>query len=105
MPTPTETRLARVRRTLIEQNLDALMVQVEENRRYLSGFTGEDCQFDESAGALLISADRCILATDSRFTLQAETEAPLYEIVCYHRGAGQGAAGPAERGGRQTPRV
>ncbi|MBI5895614.1 MAG: aminopeptidase P family protein, partial [Desulfobacterales bacterium] len=54
-----------------------------ENRRYLSGFTGEDHQFDESAGALLITADAQVLATDSRFELQAQKEAPLFEVVVY----------------------
>jgi len=62
------------------------MVLVGENRRYLSGFTGEDTQFDESAGALFITDSRAILATDFRFVLQAEEEAPLFEIICYQKG-------------------
>jgi Xaa-Pro aminopeptidase len=62
------------------------MVLVEENRRYLSGFTGEDGQFDESAGALFINAQKLVLATDSRYELQAKNEAPLYEIYCYREG-------------------
>ncbi|MBL0716594.1 MAG: aminopeptidase P family protein, partial [Desulfosarcina sp.] len=55
-------------------------------RRYLSGYTGEDGQFDESAGALLITEKDLILATDSRFEIQAKEEAPLFEIVCYKKG-------------------
>jgi len=62
------------------------MVLIEENRLYLSGFTGEDTQFDESAGALFITATKRILATDSRYMLQAKNEAPLYEIVCHEKG-------------------
>ena len=62
------------------------MILVEENRRYLSGFTGEDTAFDESAGALFITNTRLILATDSRYKLQAGQEAPDYEIVCYKNG-------------------
>ena len=62
------------------------MVLIEENRRYLSGFTGEDTHFDESAGALFITNTKLVLATDSRFVLQAQNEAPLYEIVCYEKG-------------------
>ncbi|MBW2193429.1 MAG: aminopeptidase P family protein [Deltaproteobacteria bacterium] len=79
-------RLERLRESLSEKNLDALLVLVEENRRYLSGFTGEDTHFDESAGALIITRDKLILATDSRFELQAGNEATLYEIVCYKEG-------------------
>lgn len=62
------------------------MILVEENRRYLSGFTGEDTAFDESAGALFISSARLVLATDSRYELQAKQEAPDYEIICYKKG-------------------
>ncbi|MBU4013549.1 MAG: aminopeptidase P family N-terminal domain-containing protein, partial [Proteobacteria bacterium] len=50
-----EKRVERLRKSLAENNIDTLMVLVEENRRYLSGFTGEDTQFDETAGALFIT--------------------------------------------------
>jgi len=82
----TENRLSLIRKSLAEKKFDTLMVLVEENRRYLSGFTGEDTQFDESAGALFITDSRLILATDSRYALQAENQAPLFEIVCYKEG-------------------
>jgi Xaa-Pro aminopeptidase len=81
-----QSRIATVREAMAEKGIDVMMVLVEENRRYLSGFTGEDHQFDESAGALLVSADQLILATDSRFELQARVEAPLYEVVIYRHG-------------------
>jgi len=58
----------------------------EENRRYLSGFTGEDNSVDESAGALLIGPRGLILATDSRFELHATHEAPLFEVHVYKTG-------------------
>jgi len=48
------------------------MVLVEENRPYLSGFTGEDTAFDESAGALFITGTKLVLATDSRYELQVK---------------------------------
>ena len=79
-------RLAEIRSRMQENELDALLVLIEENRLYLSGFTGEDHQFDESAGALLISDRNQILATDSRFELQAQNEAPAYEVVIYRNG-------------------
>jgi Xaa-Pro aminopeptidase len=81
-----ENRIARIRQALSDQSLDALLVSVQENRFYLSGFDGEDTQFDESAGVLIISDRHLVLATDSRFTLQAQTEAPGFDIVCYQKG-------------------
>ena len=81
-----ENRISRVRKSLFDLNLDTFLVLVGENRHYLSGFTGEDTQFDESAGALLITDSELILATDSRFDLQAANEAPLYEVYCYKEG-------------------
>ena len=69
-----------------EAHIDTFLVLIEENRRYLSGFTGEDGQYDESAGALLISADACILATDSRYETQARQECPGYDVRIYQKG-------------------
>ncbi len=81
-----EKRIADLRQTLAERNIDTFMVLIGENRHYLSGFTGEDGQFDETAGVLFITANRLVLATDTRYELQASREAPLYEIVCYKKG-------------------
>jgi len=41
-----ENRLLQIRKSIFESGLDTFMVLIEENRRYLSGFTGEDSQFD-----------------------------------------------------------
>lgn len=79
-------RIVAIRQALAEKDLDALMVSVQENRYYLSGFTGEDTQFDESAGVLIISEQQLVLATDSRYELQARTEAPGFDIRCYQKG-------------------
>ena len=90
-------RIKSIRDLLPLNNLDALMVSVQENRFYLSGFTGEDTQFDESAGVLIITGKNLILATDSRFELQAQAEAPGFDIVCYKKGLDQelpGIVGP-----------
>jgi Xaa-Pro aminopeptidase len=85
----TETipnRLTRLRTRLQDQAFDTLMVVRGENRRYLSGFTGEDGQCDESAGALFITSERQLLATDSRYMTQAEMEAPEFEVFIYEEG-------------------
>jgi Xaa-Pro aminopeptidase len=81
-----EKRIEAFRAMLEKQKLDAFMVLIDENRQYLSGYSGEDTQFDESAGALLIGPKELILATDARYDLQAKSEAPLYDIVTYKKG-------------------
>ena len=82
----TNKRLHRLRARLQDQGLDSLMVLQEENRRYLSGFTAEDGQCDESAGALFITSEQQLLATDSRYETQARMEAPEFEVYCYRLG-------------------
>jgi len=82
----TKKRLDRLRAELQDQGLDTLLVLQEENRRYLSGFIAEDGQPDESAGALFITPERQLLATDSRYETQARMEAPEFEIYGYKEG-------------------
>jgi Xaa-Pro aminopeptidase len=67
-------RLKKLRHALLEQNLDAILVSQPENRRYLSGFTG-------SAGWLIITSERKVLATDFRYYEQVEREAPAFELA------------------------
>ncbi len=66
-------RIEKLLPKLAEKNLDAFFVSQPENRYYLSGFNG-------TAGYLLITPDKKILATDFRYTEQAGIEAPDYEI-------------------------
>lgn len=84
-----ESRIEKIRKEFAQNQIDGLLVFIQENRFYLSGFDAEDSQFDETAGILAIGKDKLILATDSRFTVQAEAEAPLYEVYCYKRGLGK----------------
>jgi Xaa-Pro aminopeptidase len=81
-----EKRIKILRKKLEVKNLDTFMILVEQNRYYLSGYTGEDTQFDETAGALFITPDQLVLATDSRFDLQAKTEASQYQIITCKKG-------------------
>ena len=67
-------RIAQVVAQLSERELDALLVSNPENRRYLSGFTG-------SAGYLLVTPQRQILFTDSRYTEQAGSQCRHFEVV------------------------
>lgn len=79
-------RLEKIRKRIADHHIDALLVLIEENRRYLSGFTGEDHGYDESAGALIITQSDQLLATDSRFEQQALDEAPGFEVIIYRNG-------------------
>ncbi len=79
-------RIDALRRHLQTADLDALLILIEANRRYLSGYTAEDGQFDETAGALAVSADHLLLATDSRYELQASQEAPGFDVFCCRTG-------------------
>ncbi|MFU8818812.1 MAG: M24 family metallopeptidase [Desulfurivibrio sp.] len=79
--------LDKLRRRLKRRGLDALLVTQPENRRYLSGFTAADHGINESAGVLLVpAAGPPFLLTDGRYRLQAEQEAPGFEIRVYPRG-------------------
>jgi Xaa-Pro aminopeptidase len=81
-----KARIAALRQKLPETGVDTLMVSIAANRHYLSGFRAEDGQFDETAGVLLITADKLRLATDSRYVEAARREAPLFEVTCYRNG-------------------
>lgn len=67
-------RITKLRQSLLEQELDGILISQPENRRYLSGFTG-------SAGWLVISAERSILITDFRYFEQVGREAPEFELA------------------------
>ena len=54
--------------------LDAVLIISYENRRYLSGFSG-------SEATLFISKDIKVLFTDSRYTEQAQIQAPEFCVV------------------------
>lgn len=81
-----DKRVQEFRKKLRTNKIDGFLILNEANRRYLSGYTGHDTGIEESAGALFIFQDTLVLATDSRFELQAAQEAPDAEILCYKTG-------------------
>jgi Xaa-Pro aminopeptidase len=68
-----KNRIQKLRQALDEKQIDGIFISQAESRRYLSGFDG-------SAGFLLVTAKNKILATDFRYTSQAKSQAPDYEI-------------------------
>ncbi len=81
-----ESRIVSLRKAMAESRIDAQLVLIEENRRYLSGFTGEDTGYDESAGALLITGKECFVLTDTRYELQAQQECNGFQVIVYKKG-------------------
>lgn len=81
-----EKRLKGLREKLQQNKIDGFLILNGANRRYLSGFTGHDTGIDESAGALFVFQDALVLATDSRFELQAAQETNDTDIYCYRTG-------------------
>lgn len=65
-----ESRLARVRLWMEEENIDAMVVSKPQNIFYLSGFTGG------SDGMLIVDHQRHYLLTDSRYFEQVRQECP-----------------------------
>lgn len=82
-PTVYAERLARLRAAMAATGCTAVYTTHPANRRYLTGYTGEDHPPNESAGALLITADASYLRTSVVNAAQARAEAPDYEIVAY----------------------
>ncbi|MBA3824266.1 MAG: aminopeptidase P family protein [Ktedonobacterales bacterium] len=82
MTTPTTTmqqRLAATRARMQTAKLDALLVSTPENRYYLTGFAGHD-DGQDSAGRVVITADRVTLLTDARYAEQAVAETAGVEV-------------------------
>mgnify|MGYP001242154713 CR=1 FL=1 len=69
-----ETRLEGIRSRFEDLGIDALIVSSDENRRYLSGFTG-------SAGSLILTSNEAVLATDFRYVEQAGQQSPYFRVL------------------------
>ncbi|MGY4690252.1 M24 family metallopeptidase [Salibacterium sp. K-3] len=67
-------KVENVREQLHGLEADAVMIDSPANRRYISGFTG-------TAGAVLITREQAYFITDFRYTAQAESECPAFDVV------------------------
>lgn len=66
--------LQQLRRLMAEDHIDGFIITQPENRRYLSGFTG-------SAGTLIVTPEKQVIATDSRYYERVREQAPDWELV------------------------
>ncbi|OEH85641.1 hypothetical protein BHU72_02260 [Desulfuribacillus stibiiarsenatis] len=62
-----QNRLEKLRQLLQKQSLDAYITTKQENRQYISNFTG-------TSGYLLVTANDAVLFTDSRYMEQAKEQ-------------------------------
>jgi len=92
-------RLEALRRHLKDSRNDGAWIIQPENRRYLSGYRAEDTQITESSGSLLIDERHLFLVTDSRYTVQAQAEAPAFEIITIKKGITEELPAILERAG------
>ena len=85
-----DERLAALRGVIDALDLDAILISRAANKRYYAGFKlgfGEESTSGYS-GSLLVTRDVQLILADSRYTEQAATEAPAFELVA--------ATGPLE---------
>ncbi len=68
-------RFGRAKALLDDLSLDAILVTNGTNRRYLTGFTGEDHAIDEPGGMAMITPDGMVLLAPSTNLPWAESEA------------------------------
>lgn len=70
----TIERRQRLRAKMKDQGLSAMIITSQENRFYLSGFSG-------SAGHLIVTPDTTVLITDGRYWAQVEDQCQQVELV------------------------
>ena len=70
--------IARIRKSLTEKGLDAILIENEKNQRYAAGFPFTD-------GAVLVAREGAWLITDSRYIEAAEASAEGVEVLLYDR--------------------
>jgi Xaa-Pro aminopeptidase len=72
--TAAATRVDRAREAMADKGLPALLITNRDNVGWISGFTG-------SSGFVLLTPDRALFATDSRYWTQADRECRGFEQV------------------------
>jgi Xaa-Pro aminopeptidase len=85
----TDARVERLRALLDERELDGMLISRVANKRYFSGFRLLDEEEASWPGTLLITRDARVILADSRYTEQAEREAPSWEVILTTDGIGQ----------------
>ena len=69
-----KNRIANLRKYMKKENIEAMLVSSFSNIYYYSNFSSED-------GLLVITMKDCYLLTDSRYTVQANEECSLFNVI------------------------
>ncbi|MBP0725767.1 aminopeptidase P family protein [Bacillus sp. RG28] len=88
-------RIEKIQKQLTKNNVDAILITKNENRRYTTGFTG-------SAGMVLISQKGVTFITDFRYGEQAQAEVKNAKIVIHDGNIEKEVASEIERHGIQN---
>src|SRR6185437_14353196 len=75
-----ESRVTQLREALQRAGLDAIVMTHPANRRYLTGFEGDDTPPNESSGHVVISAQRAVLVVSPLEAQRAQEQATDFEI-------------------------
>ncbi|MGE7665713.1 M24 family metallopeptidase [Ureibacillus composti] len=67
-------KLEKLRKEMINLNIDGLLITNEFNRRYMTDFTG-------TAGVAIVSKDDAVFITDFRYTEQAKKQVKEFRII------------------------
>lgn len=67
-------KLEKMRKEMIDLNIDGFLITNEFNRRYMTGFTG-------TAGVAIVSKDDAVFITDFRYTEQAKKQVKDFRII------------------------
>ena len=67
-------KLSKLRQALIENNVEAILITNEYNRRYMTGFTG-------TSGVAVVSQQDALFITDFRYTEQASEQVKEFRVV------------------------
>lgn len=75
----TVTLKEKIKKILVEKNLDGVLISDPYNMRYISGFCG-------GTGYLYLSENKSVVLTDSRYTTAAKQEAQDFKVVEVDKG-------------------
>ncbi|HJP72386.1 MAG TPA: Xaa-Pro peptidase family protein [Candidatus Limnocylindria bacterium] len=81
--------MAALRGLLDAHGLDAMLVSRAANKRYFSGFRTMDDEESSWPGTLFVTREDTLILADSRYTEQAEIEAPGWDVVLTTGGIAQ----------------
>jgi Xaa-Pro aminopeptidase len=85
----TDARVEQLRGLVEEHALDGMLISRIANKRYFSGLRLMEEEESTWPGTLLVTRDAKVLLADSRYTEQAEREAPGWEVILTTGGIGQ----------------